>query len=127
MMEEQDHRAWLDKVKGLEMEREGGARCAVCFEYNLRRAWLKAKELGIGHFTTTLTVSRFKNSNVIFRVGDGFTGFEEINFKKKDGFNRSIQLSKELGLYRQHYCGCEFSLRDAEAYERAKAEKAAEK
>ena len=124
MMEEQDHPAWLAFVRGLEMEREGGARCTRCFEYNLTRAYYKAKELGIEHFTTTLTVSRFKNSKVIFRVGDGLPGFEEIDFKKKDGFNRSIQLSKELGLYRQHYCGCEFSLRDAEAYEKAK--KAAE-
>lgn len=70
---------------------------------------MKAKELGISHFTTTLTVSRFKNSKAIFSIGEKFDGFEEIDFKKKDGFNRSIILSRKMGLYRQNYCGCEFS------------------
>ena len=70
-------------------------------------------ELGIDEFATTLTVSRFKKSESIFREGREFPGFREIDFKKKDGFNRSIILSKELGLYRQNYCGCEFSRRDS--------------
>ena len=72
----------------------------------------KAAELGIDEFATTLTVSRFKNSAKIFHEGENLPGFQKIDFKKKDGFNRSIVLSKELGLYRQDYCGCEFSLRD---------------
>ena len=84
----------------------------ICFRFNLERAARKARELGIDAFTTTLTVSRFKPSAVIFSIGDGLPGFEKIDFKKKDGFNRSVILSKELGLYRQDYCGCEFSLRD---------------
>ena len=71
-----------------------------------------AAELGIDEFATTLTVSRFKNSAKIFHEGENLPGFQKIDFKKKDGFNRSIVLSKELGLYRQDYCGCEFSLRD---------------
>lgn len=105
-----DHQAWLDFVKGLENEPEGGARCQRCFEFNLRAACEEARRLGIGCFTTTLTVSRFKNSANIFKVGSAFEGFEPIDFKKKDGFARSCQMARELGLYRQQYCGCEFSI-----------------
>ena len=89
---------------------------SLCFRFNLSRAARKAAELGIDEFTTTLTVSRFKKSSTIFEEGDKLPGFVEFDFKKKDGFNRSIILSKELGLYRQQWCGCEFSKgeRDAE-------------
>ncbi|MFA6845786.1 MAG: epoxyqueuosine reductase QueH [Sphaerochaetaceae bacterium] len=110
LFEEQDHKAWLSAIHGFETEREGGKRCSRCFEYNLNRAYLKAKELGFRHFSTTLTVSRFKNSSVIFSIGEKFEGFEPIDFKKKGGFEKSCRLSKEMGLYRQQYCGCEFSL-----------------
>ncbi len=105
-----DHKAWLDFIKGLENEPEGGARCQKCFEFNLRAAYEEAKRLGIEAFTTTLTVSRFKNSSNIFKVGSRFDGFEPIDFKKKDGFAKSCEMAKELGLYRQGYCGCEFSI-----------------
>ena len=105
-----DHERWLEFVKGLENEPEGGARCLKCFEYNLRCAHEEAVRLGIDCFTTTLTVSRFKNSSKIFKVGSAFEGFEPIDFKKKDGFARSCEMAKELGLYRQQYCGCEFSI-----------------
>ncbi|MDC7248984.1 MAG: epoxyqueuosine reductase QueH [Sphaerochaetaceae bacterium] len=118
-----NHEAWLDRVKGYEDEKEGGERCSVCFDYNLSMTQEKAKELSIKYFTTTLTVSRYKNSLRIFEIGNKYTGFVEKNFKKKDGYAKSIQLSKELGLYRQKYCGCEFSLRDALKYEKEKAEK----
>lgn len=111
--EHYDHERWLESVKGHESEREGGeTRCSLCFAYNLNEASLKAEELGFKHFTTTLTVSRFKNSKRIFSVGEQFPGFEQIDFKKKGGFEKSVRLSKELGgIYRQHYCGCEFSMR----------------
>ena len=112
ILDEWDHDAWLDAVKGHEADREHGERCLLCFRFNLARAAEKARELGIDSFTTTLTVSRFKSSPAIFSIGEQFPGFEKIDFKKKDGFNRSILLSKSLGLYRQDYCGCEFSLRD---------------
>ena len=69
----------------------------------------KGRELGISSFCTTLTVSRFKNSKTIFHEGEDLEGFEAIDFKKKDGFASSCRLSKEMGLYRQSYCGCEFS------------------
>lgn len=106
-----DHASWLTAMKGLEGEREGGGRCRKCFAYNLAQANAKAVELGFEHFTTTLSVSRFKNSATIFEVGEQYERFEALNFKKQGGFDRSNALSKEYGLYRQHYCGCEFSIR----------------
>jgi len=113
LREEQDHQAWLSFIKGLEQEKEGGARCRKCWEYNLQRTYRKAQEWGFSHFCTTLTVSRFKKSPLIFQVGSAFGLFEPIDFKKKDGFAKSCRLSQELGLYRQRYCGCEFSLHDS--------------
>ncbi len=109
--EHYDHESWLASIKGHEGEREGGSRCAKCFAYNLAQAASKARQLGYSHFTTTLTVSRFKNSSLIFSVGKQFEGFECIDFKKQGGFDKSVKLTKELGIYRQHYCGCEFSMR----------------
>ena len=106
-----DHGAWLNHIKGLENEPERGKRCIKCFEYNLKRAAIKAQELHIPCFTTTLTVSRHKPSKVIFSIGADLQGFEPIDFKKKDGFTRSIELSRQYDLYRQNYCGCEFSMR----------------
>lgn len=103
------HEAWLEHIKGFEKEPEHGRRCEACFRFNLKEAAEAAASMGIEHFATTLTVSRFKNSAQIFAQGEDLAGFEKIDFKKKDGFNRSIVLSKELGLYRQQYCGCEFS------------------
>ncbi len=111
--ERYDHERWLRCISGLEGEREGGSRCSRCFAYNLAQAHDKAVELGIEHFTTTLTVSRFKNSSRIFAVGEQFDGFKAIDFKKRGGFENSARLAKELGLYRQHYCGCEFSIGDS--------------
>ena len=70
--------------------------------------------MGIDRFTTTLTVSRFKNSARIFSVGAKFDTFEPIDFKKKDGFANSCRMAAELGLYRQQYCGCEFAPGEAE-------------
>lgn len=106
-----DHEEWLEWIKGLEEEKEHGARCSKCFRFNLLRAERKSKELGIGLFCTTLTVSRFKKSATIFSMGEDLEGFEAIDFKKKDGFTRSVKLAKEMNLYRQEYCGCEFSRR----------------
>ncbi len=120
-----NHENWLEKVKGFESEKEGGKRCSLCFDYNLFLAYEKAKELNIPYFTTTLSVSRYKNSERIFNIGSKYDGFLDKNFKKRDGYARSIRMSKELGLYRQKYCGCEFSLRDSLKYQ-AEQEKAKE-
>lgn len=111
---EYNHELWLEHIKGLENEPEHGKRCLKCFEFNLKAAKQKADELGIEFFTTTLTVSRFKDSKAIFNVGKDFKGFIPIDFKKNDGFAKSITMSKEMNLYRQKYCGCEFSLNGEE-------------
>ena len=70
----------------------------------------KAEELGFENFSTTLTISPHKNSNIIKEIGEQFKGYTHYDFKKKDGYKRSIELSKELDLYRQCYCACEFSM-----------------
>ncbi|MCF6335183.1 MAG: epoxyqueuosine reductase QueH [Spirochaetales bacterium] len=107
-----DHTLWREFIKGYEKDKEGGGRCSLCFEFNLKRTAGKAEELGYKAFTTTLTLGPYKNSKVIFNIASVFPGFMEFNFKKKNGFQRSIELSREYGLYRQSYCGCEFSFRD---------------
>ena len=106
-----DHYAWHKAVEGLENEPEKGMRCAACFAYNLATAEKKAQELGIPEFTTTLTVSPHKISDMIFNAAKDMQGFVPYNFKKQDGFKKSLMLSEKYGLYRQNYCGCEYSLR----------------
>ena len=108
---------YLSKVKGLEQEPEGGARCHVCFRQRLEETAKTAKDMEMDLFTTTLTVSPHKNYEVISNIAKELAGiydieFLDMDFKKKAGFQRSIQLSKEYGLYRQDYCGCNFSKRD---------------
>lgn len=110
-----EHGAWREFVAGLEAEPERGARCLRCFEFSFRRAARYAEANGFAGLATTLTVSPHKRSADIFRIGrEVWEGFVEIDFKKGDGFRRSLELSKSLGLYRQNYCGCEFSLQDRE-------------
>lgn len=109
-----DENEFISAVKGLEGEREGGARCPVCFELRLYKTALKARELGLNAFCTTLTVSPHKNAEIINAVGfkvQEKTGVTWIpsDFKKRDGYRRSIILSEELALYRQNYCGCAFA------------------
>lgn len=108
---EYDHHQWLKEIDGHEKDPERGERCAICFAFNLREAAEEAQRQGIGYFTTTLTVSPHKDSTVIFAIGDSWDEFEAIDFKKKGGYQRSLELSRELELYRQDYCGCEFSVR----------------
>ena len=109
--DEYDHAAWSTAIKGLENEPEKGRRCAACFAYNLARAEAKARELGIDEFTTTLTVSPHKISEMIFNAAKDMQGYVPYNFKKQEGFKRSLELSEKYGLYRQNYCGCEYSLK----------------
>lgn len=104
---------YLSAVKGLENEPEGGARCTKCFQLRLREAAVTAKENGCDYFVTTLTVSPHKNAQLINEISQDIA--DEIgipclpsDFKKRGGYQRSIQLSKEYGLYRQDYCGCAF-------------------
>lgn len=109
-----DHDSWLKRVQRLEQEPEKGRRCAVCFEFNLERAAFFAEKEQIGSFATTLTVSPHKESRMIFDAGERFSRYLAFDFKKKGGHIRSSILCREYGLYRQSYCGCEFSLRDRE-------------
>ena len=106
-----DHDAWLRHIQTLENAAsfpEKGPRCALCFGFSLQRTARIAEELGCP-FATTLTVSPHKNSRVIFAEGAKYPLFEAIDFKKKDGFLLSLRESARLGLYRQNFCGCEFS------------------
>ncbi len=109
-----DHGAWLKKVRGLEKEKEKGARCMICYFDRMEKTVLYAQENNFDIFTTTLTVSPHKLAKNILRIGDNLSKKYNIeflaqDFKKKDGFKKASALSKELGLYRQNYCGCEFS------------------
>lgn len=104
---------WLDETKGFEDEPEGGKRCEKCYKLRLRKTRDLAKNLGIDLFTTTLTVSPHKNSLKIFEIAKMLENedstFLQENFKKNDGYKKSIELSKKFELYRQNYCGCIYS------------------
>lgn len=105
------------KVEGLEKEPEGGARCHVCYHLRLERVAKIAKEMGFDYFTTTLTISPLKDSEKINEIGKNLEKIYEVkhlpsDFKKRGGYQRSIELSKEYALYRQNYCGCIFSKRN---------------
>lgn len=109
-----DPERFLETVKGLEACPEGGARCAKCFRLRLTEAAEAAKAGGFDYFTTTLTISPLKNADLLNALGEEIGAaagapYLASDFKKKDGYKRSIELSKEYGLYRQDYCGCEFS------------------
>ena len=110
---------YYEAVRGLEKEPEGGARCCVCFSLRLRRAAEEAKKIGADYLTTTLTISPLKNAEVLNEVGEqisrelGVTWLPS-DFKKKNGYKRSVELSAEYGMYRQNYCGCVFSKRERE-------------
>lgn len=102
-------------AKGYEDEKEGTGRCSRCFDLRLSKTAGKARELSFDYFATTLTVSPHKNAEVINSTGISLSetyGIKYLvsDFKKKNGFKRTIELSAEYGLYRQNYCGCEFSL-----------------
>ena len=122
---EYDPERYLEAVKGLENEPEGGARCVKCFELRLRRTIEEAMKLGMDYVTTTLTISPLKNASLLNSIGMRLAGeYSQENagshevkwlpsdFKKKGGYQRSIVLSHEYGLYRQNYCGCAFSKRE---------------
>ncbi len=107
---------YLENVKGLESEKEGGKRCDVCFYLRLKQTAIYAKEHNYDYFGTTLTVSSHKNAEHINTIGKKIENevgirFLYSDFKKHDGYKRSIELSKNMNLYRQNYCGCRFSIR----------------
>ncbi len=109
-----DSKEFFDLVKGLENEPEGGKRCEKCFRLRLSASAQKAKELGADYFTTTLTISPLKNAALLNQIGEEEAAKHGVSwlpsdFKKREGYKRSIQLSAQHNLYRQNYCGCIFS------------------
>ncbi len=109
---------FFDAVKGHEGDREGGARCEICFRLRLFEAAKVAAEKGFDYFTTTLSISPLKNAPLLNKIGEeagGKFGVKYLfsDFKKKEGYKKSIILSKEYNLYRQNYCGCIFSKKEA--------------
>lgn len=111
---EDDYRPedWFRAIAGLENEPEGGKRCEACYRMRLESTFLLMQFRGFDAFTTTLTVSPHKSAAVINRIGREIGGdkFLARDFKKKDGFKRSNEIAKKLGVYRQHYCGCVYSM-----------------
>lgn len=115
VVEEYKHEDFLNMAKGLEQEPERGLRCDECISLRLRKTVEKARELGIKYITTSLVISPHKNFAKITEIGRSLSEeleYVAIDFKKKDGFLKTNKLSKDLGIYRQNYCGCEFSKRD---------------
>ena len=115
---------FLEAVRGLEQIPEGGARCRECFRLRLAESAKAAVQEGCDYFTTTLTISPLKNAAVLNELGEAAaaeygTVFLPSDFKKRNGYKRSIELSHEYDLYRQDYCGCVFSKKEREAARKA--------
>lgn len=105
---------FYDAVKGLEKEPEGAKRCFVCYELRMREAAEYAREGNYDYFTTTLSISPLKNAEKINEIGEKLEVMYNVkhlpsDFKKKEGYKKSVELSKEYNLYRQNFCGCVFS------------------
>lgn len=117
---EYNYNDFLEAVKGLESAPEGGERCFKCYRLRLEKTARLAKEQGFDYFCTTLSVSPLKNSQRINEIGEEIAekyGVKWLpsDFKKKEGYKRSIELSKQYGLYRQNFCGCVFSKKEEKA------------
>lgn len=109
-----DKERFYEVTAGLENVKEGGERCFLCYELRLREAAEMARQMGMDYFTTTLSISPLKNAAKLNEIGDRLAeeyGVKYLNsdFKKKNGYKRSVELSEEYGMYRQYYCGCVFS------------------
>lgn len=109
-----DTQEFTSKVVGHEQDHEGGERCRLCFQLRLDKTAQYAKQHGFDIFATTLSVSPYKNTKVINEVGQEVSlkyniKFLDGNFKKQDGYKKSIEFAKKYNLYRQNYCGCMFS------------------
>ncbi len=120
-VDEGEREAWEEAVRGLEREPEKGRRCEACIRLRLARTAREARAGGFSAFCTVLTVSPKKDAAMVNRIGRdegerAGIAFIEADMKKNDGFRKSVAISKRLGLYRQNYCGCRFSVRpDARA------------
>lgn len=112
-----DPKEFFDMARGLENEPERGKRCYKCYKMRLDETARVADNMNINYFTTTLSLSPYKDATWINEIGEELSSIYSCNFlysdfKKKNGYKRSIELSKEFDLYRQDYCGCVYSLRD---------------
>jgi len=112
-----DEDKWRYAIKGLEKEPEGRKRCKVCYAFRFKKTAQEARKRGIKFITTTLTISPHKNHEIINRIGSRIASeyglsFIEENFKKQDGFRQSVEISNREKMYRQDYCGCEYSIRN---------------
>lgn len=124
---EYDLERWFKATKGYEEEREGGKRCEICYRLRLEQTARFAIENGYDHFTTTLSISPHKKAAPINSIGEDLAqkyglNFYSADFKKKDGYKISCQLSKEYGLYRQDYCGCTYSRAEREERQRRRGD-----
>ena len=109
-----EHEEFIQLSKGLENEKEGGPRCLKCYRLRLLKTALKAQEFHFDYFGTSLTVSPYKNAQALNQIGEELQKKFNVkylysDFKKRNGYKRSIELSKDYHLYRQDYCGCSFS------------------
>ncbi|MBQ4557571.1 MAG: epoxyqueuosine reductase QueH [Clostridia bacterium] len=114
-----DSAPFFEMAKGYEADSEGGERCKKCYRLRLSETAKAAKQGGFDYFCTTLSISPYKNAEALNQIGKELSteyGVKYLysDFKKKGGYARSIELSKEYGLYRQNYCGCAFSKVEAE-------------
>lgn len=112
---EYETEVYYNFVAGLENEPEKGLRCDKCFELRLRKTAQKCVELGINEFTTSMVISPHKNYEKLTKIGKDIAQeynlqYFSLNFRKNDGFLKTNRISKDLGLYRQNYCGCKFAL-----------------
>lgn len=109
-----EHERWLAFIEGYEKQDEGGERCELCYTFRIGNIARYASENRFDYFSTTLTVSPHKDAEIINIIGKNASRkynvkFHEADFKKNSGFQKSVALSRKMKLYRQHYCGCEFS------------------
>ena len=116
ILPEYDEDCWVEHTAGYKHAPEGGKRCGICFEIRLARTVSAAQDMGITTVATTLSVSPHKDVRTINEIGSRASGatsniiFLERDFKKNDGYRKSCELSRTYGLYRQNYCGCQYSL-----------------
>ena len=120
---EYDSRRFFDMAKGMEQLPEGGERCFKCYEMRLEKSAAAAADGGYDYFTTTLSISPHKNAQKLNEIGERLAkkyGVKYLfsDFKKKNGYKRSCELSERYGLYRQDYCGCVFSKAERERAKR---------
>lgn len=107
-VDEYNNDSWMSDICGLENEPERGRRCQKCFLHSLKKTSLFAEKFN-AQYTTSLTVSPYKSSDVIFSIGRELGNFAEYNFKKQNGYLKSTKIAAELGFYRQNFCGCRMS------------------